>query len=305
MPENVTLRILIAGASGLIGKALQEHLLGLGMDVCVLVRKAQQADGKGKLFWNPEERIVDRLQLEGFDCWINLAGEPIASGRWTQKKKKKLLFSRLLTTAFLVELAQSLSSPPSCFINASAIGYYGNRGSEEVDEGSKGGEDFLSQVCQKWEGALEPLSKTDIRVVKLRTGIVLSKKGGALKAMLFPFKIGLGGKIGSGTQFMSWIAIDDLVAIISFVISHRGLKGAVNCVSPHPVTNRTFTEALAKTLGRPAFAPVPAFALRFLMGEMAEVLLLSSTRVKPRRLMEWNFPFRYPHLEQALKHLLD
>jgi uncharacterized protein (TIGR01777 family) len=234
------------------------------------------------------------------DLVVHLAGEPIAQ-RWTAERKRRIRESRTKGTALLASTLASLTRPPAVFLSGSAIGYYGNRGDEELDENSSAGTDFLAGVAQQWESATAPAAAAGIRVALLRTGIVLTAEGGALGKMLLPFKLGLGGRLGSGTQWMSWIALEDWVRAVRFVANATSMSGPVNLVAPNPVRNAEFAQTLARVLGRPSFAPVPTFALELLFGEMAEATLLASQRVRARRLLEAGFEFRQLTLEQALR----
>lgn len=298
------MKILISGSTGLIGSALTSCFKERGYEVVRLVR-SEALMGDNTILWDPEHRELKLEQFEGFDVVVNLAGENISSGRWSDKKKQKIRDSRVFGTHMLAELLARLQTPPKVFISASAIGYYGNRGDEIMTEESPAGKGFLSEVCQKWEEAANAAKNAGIRVVKLRIGVVLSTKGGALQKMLTPFKLGLGGIIGSGKQYMSWIAIDDVVGAVLYSINTDSLKGPVNAVSPQPETNYRFTKTLGKVLKRPTIFPLPAFVARFMLGEMADELLLSSTRVEPKSLIDSGYSFLYPELKHALKHLLE
>lgn len=282
------MKIAIAGASGLIGSALVPFFQAEGHQVMILKR-----DGQG-LYHVPFEKV---------DLLINLAGETV-SQRWTDRAMAKIKDSRVDTTSHLVEEVLKSSNPPSVFLNASAIGYYGNRDEQTVDESSSQGSGFLSEVAAAWEKALIPLQGKAIRTATLRFGVVLSDKGGALARMLTPFKLCLGGKIGTGEQFMSWIALDDVIGAINHVWMNDSLQGPINFVAPHPVRNEEFTKTLASCLNRPALFPMPAFAVKLIFGQMGEELLLSSTKVEPRKLVESRYPFLYPKLDQALKSII-
>lgn len=286
------MKILITGASGLIGQALITYLQEKGHEVKTLSRTHS-------ILWNPAKGMLTPHDLEGFDAIVNLSGENIA-GRWTEVKKEKIIKSRLDATKTLVNAISTLKHPPKVLVNASAIGYYGNRGDEKLDEKSTIGKGFLAEVCREWE---EAASNATTRVVYLRTGVVLSKKGGALAKMLTPFKLGLGGNIGDGNQWMSWIAIDDHIRAVEHLIENE-IKGPVNLVSPDAVTNREFTKTLGEVLHRPTMLPLPAFMVRVLFGEMGEETLLSSARVVPTVLEQSGFKFKYPQLKPALEHLL-
>ncbi len=298
------MKILIAGSSGLVGSELIKCFKGRGHEVMRLVRSEEQLSDD-TLLWDPEHHELKLSDFENFDVVINLAGENISIGRWTDEKKQKIRDSRVMGTHMLAELLARLENPPKLFLNASAIGYYGNRGDEVMTESSEPGAGFLSDVCQKWEEATDPAKNAGIRVVKLRIGVVLSTSGGALARMLLPFKLGLAGVIGSGKQYMSWIAMDDLIGIVLHIVNHENLEGPINAVSPHPVTNYAFTKALGKVLKRPTIFPMPAWVARFIMGEMADSLVLSSTRVAPNVLQQSDYTFLYPSIDKALEHLLE
>jgi uncharacterized protein (TIGR01777 family) len=297
------MRVLVSGASGLIGSALLPYLTARGHDADRLVRVLAKTRSAG-VFWDPSAGVLDATNLEGFDAVVHLAGENIAGGRWTAERKRRILESRRKGTQLLVETLSRLAQPPGVLVSASAIGLYGDRGPETVGEDSPPGKGFLPEVCVAWEEATRPASQKGIRVVTPRIGIVLSAAGGALKQMLRPFRMGLGGKIGSGNQYMSWITLDDLVRVICQSIEDHSLTGAVNAVAPNPVTNLEFTRTLGRVLSRPAILPLPAFAARLLLGEMANELLLSSTRVEPAKLLTTGFCFQHSELESALRHIL-
>ena len=254
--------------------------------------------------WDPAAGQIDAAALEGVDAAVHLAGENIASGRWTSSKKRRILESRVQGTRTLCDGLARLTCPPKALICASAIGYYGSRGDEVLTEESGPGTGFLADVCRAWEAAAEPAEKRGIRVVRLRIGVILSPAGGALAKMLLPFKLGAGGKIGDGKQYMSWIALDDLVVAIHHALVTESLSGPVNGVSPYPVANADFTRTLGRVLARPTLFPMPAFAARLAFGEMAKETLLASTRVDPARLRASGYKFRHPELEGALRHLL-
>ncbi len=296
------MEIAISGASGFLGSKLVPYLMEAGHKVKRLVRK-KQGISEHEIPWNPYKEFIERQALEGVDALIHLSGERI-DGRWTKEKKQRIRDSRVLTTQFLCKTLLELQNPPATWICASAIGIYGNRGNAWLTEESPPGEGFLADVCKDWEAATLPATKKGIRVVNLRIGVVLSPDGGALAKMLLPFKMGLGGVIGSGDQYWSWIAMDDLLAIFLFTLTHETLQGPVNAVAPNPVTNREFTRLLGRVLHRPTLLPLPAFMARLILGEMGEVLLMSSARVKPEKLLESDFTFHFPELELALRHLL-
>ncbi|HKP45567.1 MAG TPA: TIGR01777 family oxidoreductase [Pyrinomonadaceae bacterium] len=295
------MKILISGSHGLVGTALIEALERESHDVFRLVR---YAPGDHEVEWSPDRYSIALAQLEGFDAVVHLAGESIAEGRWTEEKKQKIRDSRVRGTRLLGDALANLAHPPKSFICASAIGFYGNRGDELLTEASAPGDDFLSQVCTEWEDAAALAKQKGIRVVNCRFGIILDKKGGALKKMLPPFRMGVGGKIGSGKQWMSWIALDDVVGALQFALGHQSLDGPVNFVAPSPVRNSEFTKALGRALSRPTLFPIPAFAVRLVFGEMGEALLLGSQRVQPMRLNDSGYSFKYPELDAAFKHIL-
>jgi hypothetical protein len=297
------MNILVTGASGLIGQALIPVLTTGGHRLTCLVRFKPRG-GESLVYWNPAAGDIDAAKLEGFEAVVHLAGEPV-TGRWNATKKTAIRESRVKSTRLLCETLTRLSKRPRVLVAASASGYYGDRGDEVMREESGAGPSFLSQVCQEWEAATKPAAASGIRVVNLRIGFVLSPLGGGLARMLPPFKMGVGGKIGSGKQYMSWIGIDDLVQIILFATTAETLNGTVNAVAPNPVTNLVFTKTLARVLGRPAIFPMPAFAVRLAFGEMGEELLLASARIEPARLLSAGYQFRFPELEGALRHVLD
>ena len=254
--------------------------------------------------WNPAAGELDPAQLDGIDAVVHLAGEPIAPGRWTARRKREILESRTGSTRLLSEVLARLTTPPSVLISASAIGYYGNRGDVRLDEESGPGSGFLAEVCVAWEQAVEPARRAGIRVAIPRIGVVLARHGGALAPLLLPFRLGLGGRLGHGRQYMSWIHIDDLVAAFQHALDQPDLEGPFNAVAPNPVPNTEFTKTLARVLHRPAFLPIPVPILRLALGELAEPLLLDSTRLTPSRLESTDFRFTHPKLEEALSSLL-
>jgi len=296
--------ILVSGSRGLIGSALVSFLTAEGHRVIPLVRSKPDSPAADAVRWDPEAGRIDPVGLEGLDAAVHLAGENLAEGRWTAEKKARIRDSRVRGTQLLCAALAGLEQPPQVLIGASAIGYYGDRGEETLTEESEPGSGFLADVCREWEAATEPATQRGIRVVNLRFGMVLSATGGALATMLPPFRKGVGGVLGNGKQFMSWIALDDVVGVIYHALLTPSLQGPVNAVSPHPVTNRQFTRILGKVLRRPTLLALPAFAARLAFGEMADALLLASARVEPTRLLETGFAFRYPELEGALRHLL-
>ena len=297
------MKVLIAGATGLVGTALKRSFGKKGIDVSDLVRTAANI-GLPEVEWHPNKGEIDAVALEGFDAVINLAGESIAEGRWTEEKKKRIRDSRIQGTNLLSETLAKLSTPPRVLLCASATGFYGNRGDEFLDEDSAPGKGFLADVCREWEEATRAASDGGIRVVNLRFGPIFSAEGGMLSKLLTPFRLGVGGKVGSGKQYISWIAMDDVVGAVNFALDHEELRGPVNVVTPNAVTNLEFTKTLGKVLSRPTFFAVPEFASRLAFGEMADEMLLASQRVEPKRLVEAKYQFRYPVLESALRHVL-
>lgn len=298
------MKILVTGSSGLMGSALVDALESEGDEAVRLVRSRDGMSGTRSAFWDPAAGRIDAAGLEGVDAVVHLAGENIAAGKWTRQKKARIQDSRIGGTRLLSEALAALKHPPRVFFCASAIGYYGDRGDEVLDEKSPAGEGFLAETCREWESATGPAAGKGIRVVLLRFGVVLSARGGALAKMLGPFRWGLGGPIGDGRQFISWVALEDAIAAIRHAIGHEKLSGAVNVVSPYPVRNITFARTLGRVLRRPTVFSLPAFAARLTLGEMADALLLSSTRVAPKRLQAAGFEYRFPHLESALRHSL-
>jgi len=295
-------RVLLTGSSGLIGQAALASLSAEGHKVVCLTRPQSRARGR-HISWDPSAGTINTDDLEDFDAVVHLAGESIV-GLWTPEKKARILESRVKGTRLLCESLAHLRDRPLVIVSASAIGFYGDRGDEVMNEESSEGSLFLSKVANAWEAATEPARRNGIRVVNLRIGFVLSKAGGGLGTMLLPFKLGIGGRVGSGRQYLSWIAIDDVVGAISHAILSDALRGPVNAVAPQPVTNREFTETLGRVLWRPTIFPLPVFAAHLMMGEMADNLLLASTRVEPTRLLESGYEFRYPQLKGALRHVL-
>ena len=298
------MKVLISGSSGLVGKALCNLLIKKGIAVYRLVREDPDTNPQA-IFWDPYEKKINLSAIENFDAVVHLAGENIASGRWTKALKEKIADSRILPTGFLAESLIKLNDPPKVFLSASALGFYGDRPDENLDEDSLPGEGFLAEVAKKWEEASYKVSEKGIRLVNMRIGVVLSKHGGALKRMLPVFKLGLGGRLGDGKQFMSWIGIEDLCRAIHFSILNQNISAAVNFVSPNPVTNSEFTKMLAKVLRRPALLPVPKFAPRMIFGQMADEILFSNAKIFPKKLHNNGFKFKYPELHDALKSTLS
>jgi uncharacterized protein (TIGR01777 family) len=297
------MKILVAGASGFIGKSLVLALMQAGYDVKILVRKNASL-AKNEISWAPEKGVISDSDLEGIEGIINLAGDNIFKGRWTEAKKRSIIESRLQTTRTLASCLFRLKNPAKLFINASAMGYYGNRGDLLLTEESSNGTGFLAHVCEEWEKATQALETMDVRVACLRFGIVLSPKGGALAKMLSGFKWGIGGRVGSGQQYMSWVSLEDVLAVFLHILKAEKLKGPINVVAPHPVTNHVFTKMLGKALGRPTILSLPTFAVRFLLGEKADELLLSSQRVSCSKLIHSGYTFLHSNLEKALPQLL-
>jgi uncharacterized protein (TIGR01777 family) len=295
------MHVLVTGATGFLGSRLVASLQKEGHRVTRLVRRSPQA---GEALWNYQERQIDVEQLATADAVIHLAGESIAEGRWNDAKKRRIRESRELGTRFLAESIARLPRRPQVLASASAIGYYGDRGDEQLTEDSPPGQGFLPEVCQAWEAACRPATEAGVRVVNVRIGVVLDKRGGALAKMLLPFKLGAGGRVGSGRQWWSWIALEDLIRVFQTALANERLTGPINGTAPQPVTNREFTKTLGKVLGRPTVFPMPAFAARLALGEMANDLLLASARVLPKRLKENVFQFQHPELEGALRSVL-
>ena len=291
-------QIAISGSHGFIGSEVMKSLQGAGHQVTPIVR-AKSAVENG-IAWNAETGYVDAARLEGIDALVHLAGESI-QGRWTPKKKARIRESRTKGTRVLCETLAQLEKPPRVLACASAIGYYGDRGDELLREESEPGGGFLPDVAQEWEAATEPAVQKGIRVVNLRTGVVLGSGGGALAQMLPPFKMGVGGRVGSGRQYMSWVALDDVVGAVEHALATESLQGPVNVVAPNPVRNIEFTKTLGRVLSRPTIFPLPAFVVKLVFGEMGENLLLGSQRVEPARLMASGYAFRYPELAAALQ----
>lgn len=296
------MHILISGSSGLIGSDLVTALTSAGQRITRLVRRAPEP-GRSEVRWDPLAGSLEGSALEGLDAVVHLSGANIA-GRWNPRKKALIRESRVRGTSLLCEKLAALGQPPKVLVAASAIGYYGDQGAQVLDEERPAAGDFLGAVCAAWEAAAQPARERGLRVVHLRFGVVLSPRGGALARMLLPFKLGLGGVVGPGTQYLSWIALDDAVGAIQHALASASLQGPANAVAPNPVTNLTFTKTLGKVLGRPTFLPMPVFAAHLAFGEMADALLLSSTRVEPKRLVADGFSFRFPELEGALRHVL-
>ncbi len=297
--------IIIAGSSGLIGTALVESLTGAGHRPIALVRRPPRP-GNDEIEWDPANGRFDQSVVDGVDAVINLAGAGIGDRRWTDEYRRTLVESRTDTTTLLARACSSAGRPPSVFLGGSAIGYYGNRGAEVLTEQSARGQGFLSDLVAAWEGAAQPAIDAGVRTCFLRSGIVLSTDGGVLPKFLPLFKLGLGGKFGSGQQYFSWISLDDEVAAIEYLLDNDSMAGPVNLTAPNPVTNAGFTEALAAELSRPAFLPIPEFGPKLLLGsDRADSLLFEGQRVEPAALVESGFRFRHPTITEALSHILD
>lgn len=297
------MKVLVSGASGLVGSALVPVLVARGDQVVRLVRSAAQA-GERAVVWDPLGEKLEAGDVEGFDAMVHLGGEGIATKRWTGEQMALIRDSRVKGSGILARTLAKLASPPEVLVCASAVGYYGDRGDEILVEESPPGKGFLAETCHMWEEACQPAADKGIRVVRLRIGVVLSAKGGALKLMLTPFQLGLGGPLGAGCHYMSWISLEDLVGVIECAITDKRLSGPVNAVAPNPVTNREFTKMLGEVLRRPTILPVPPFALRLMFGQLADEVLLASQRVVPSKLMGIDYPFRHRAVEAALRSAL-
>lgn len=295
--------VAITGATGLVGRALSEAFRLDGLAVTRLVRRPVEP-GSSDLFWKPDDGVIDAQHLEGIEACVHLAGESVAQ-RWTPETRRRIVDSRVQGTRVLCQALAGLERKPSVLVSASAVGFYGDRGAEPVDERSLPGEGFLAETCVRWEAETRPAWEAGIRVVQLRIGLVLSRQGGLLATVLPLFKLGLGGKLGGGAQYMSWITLHDLVRAITFCVRNDAVHEAVNAVAPNPVTNAEFTKALGARLGRPTFLPAPAFALKTALGDMAEEMMLAGARVHPTRLAEAGFTFDHPTLDDALRVELD
>ncbi|MBL8767624.1 MAG: TIGR01777 family oxidoreductase [Planctomycetes bacterium] len=299
----MTATVAISGASGLIGTTLATQLVASGLRV----RKFTRKDGGGQdaIHWDPARGALLPAQIDGLDAIVHLAGESIAGGRWTAARMARIRDSRVQGTRLIATTIAQLQHKPKVLVCASAVGFYGDRGDTEVDESSPPGTGFLAEVCQQWEAAAKPAQDAGVRVVWLRFGVVLAVQGGALERMLLPFKLGLGGRLGSGRQWMPWIAVTDAVTAIEVALARNDMKGVYNVVAPEAVTNATFTRTLARVLRRPAILPVPAFALRLALGRFADEALLSGSKVLPKRLVDAGFRYKWPQLEPALRNVLE
>ena len=301
--DRPRLTVAITGASGLIGRSLGHFLTTGGHDVIRFVRDSRKV-GEGSAYWNPATGEIDEAALSRSDAVVHLAGTSIAAGRWTDDRKSSILKSRAMGTELLARTIGNVSPRPRVLVSASAVGYYGDRGAEQLDEQAKSGAGFLAEVCRAWEGAARAAERAGVRVVLMRNGLALSPAGGALGQMLLPFKVGLGGRIGSGQQYVSWIDLDDLVALIVHALYTESLVGPVNATAPHPVTNATFTSALGRALGRPTIVPVPALAVKALFGQLGTEALLWGQRVLPRKATGAGFDFFYEGVEESLRFQL-
>jgi uncharacterized protein (TIGR01777 family) len=299
------MKILISGASGLVGTHLIPTLEAKGHEIFRLVRKTPK--NANEIQWNEKTGFseIEQPILENFDSVVHLAGDNVASENWSDEKKRRIRESRTTGTRVLVDALKKCANPPKVFVSASASGFYGDRKDEILTEESPKGEGFLPDVCDEWETEARHAEEFGARVVTPRIGVVLAKDGGALEKMLTPFKLGVGGVVGSGKQWMSWIALDDLIGIINFALENENLRGAVNTVAPNPATNEEFTKTFGKVLHRPTILPIPEFAIKLLYGEMGETLLLQGQRMIPKKLQDAGFEFQYPNLEDALKHVLN
>lgn len=295
------MKVAISGATGLIGTALRESLAADGIQILVLSRRPSLAPLE-TIHWDVENGRFDASRLDEVDAVVHLAGEPIAQ-RWNEARKKAIRESRVKSTRLLVEGLKSLTHKPKVLVSGSAIGFYGDRGDEVLEESSPPGSGFLPETCQAWEHAAMEAMGLGIRTAVLRTGIVLSTKGGALKTMLLPFRLGVGGKVGNGKQWMSWIHIDDIVGAIRHIIEKDDIMAAVNGTAPGPATNAEFTRALGRALSRPTLLPAPTFGIKFAFGEMATILL-EGQRVTPKKLLSTGYRFRFPELDAALRDVL-
>lgn len=296
------MRVLVSGAGGLIGAGLVRSLRAQGYEVLCLRRGPS---GNGAIGWDPAAGDLEGEALAGLDAVVHLAGENIAAGRWTPARKRAILDSRVQGTRLLCERLAGLGRRPAVLVCASAVGYYGDRGEVELDEHSPPGTGFLAEVCQAWEGAADPARLAGIRTAHLRFGMVLSGEGGALPRMALPYRLGLGGRLGTGRQYLGWISLADALRALGHLLENPGLAGPFNAVSPHPCTNAEFTRTLGQVLHRPTLFPVPAWAARLALGEMADELLLASTRALPRRLLASGFSYTHPELAPTLRLLLD
>jgi uncharacterized protein len=298
------MKVLITGANGFIGSHLTLALARQRHEVVRLTRGAPDPNDPRQFHWDPEKNEIDERCLEGVDAVIHLAGESIAAGRWNEEQKRRILESRVLGSRLLIDAISRRGDKPKAFVAASAIGYYGDRGAEELDEASQPGHDYLAQVVQAWEAETRRAAELGLRLLQLRFGVVLGREGGALAKMLLPFQLGLGGRIGSGQQFMSWITVQDLVRAVLFLLEQSTASGAYNVTAPNPVTNAQFTQSLGRALSRPTVFPMPAFAARLAFGEMADALLLGGQKALPARLKAAGFQWEAPYIGEGLSKVL-
>lgn len=299
------MKIVLAGATGFLGRPLTEALAADGHELVGLTRKPRTGGGFREVAWQPDGTAGPwAAEIDGADAVVNLAGESIAEGRWTAERKRALRDSRLRSTGSLVAAIAGATRAPSLLLSSSAVGYYGPHGDEPVDETTPAGDDFLARLSVEWEHAAQAAAALGTRVVLLRTGLVLEKDGGALAAMLTPFKLGVGGPLGNGRQYWPWIHRHDWIELVRFLVARPDAEGPVNATAPEPVPNEVFSKTLARVLGRPCLFRAPAFALRLAMGEMADALLLKGQRVVPATAVEMGFEFRYRDLEPALRDIL-
>jgi uncharacterized protein len=300
--DSAPLRVALSGSTGFLGQALTKHLTAAGHDVIPLSRRSHAGAGRS-IAWDPARGELAPNALDGIDAVIHLAGENVAQ-RWTDDVKREIRDSRVKSTALLARTVQAMERPPRMLLSGSAVGIYGDSGNELLDESSSPGRGFLADVVRVWEDATSALDRADVRVVHMRTGTVLGTQGGALEKMLTPFKLGLGGRIGAGTQVMSWIALEDWTRAVAFLLGAGQLRGPVNLVAPVPVTNADFTHALGHALGRPTIVSIPETAIKLMFGEMGEATILASQRVVPTRLLGAGFTFRYETIDAALPAVL-
>ncbi len=298
------MRIAVTGSSGLIGRALTSRLEAAGHDVLRVVRRSVPDRARGEAHWDPALGVIDAEQLEGLGAAVHLAGENVAEGRWTAEKKAAIRRSRVGGTRLLAGALAAVKMPPLCLLSASATGYYGDRGDEVLDEESTPGRGFLADTCRAWESATDVAAEAGVRVVHLRFGVVLTPEGGALQKLGLPFRMGVGGRIGSGRQYMPWVSRTDAVGAILHALKRSDVCGPVNVVAPEAVTNGDFTRALGRALKRPTLLPLPAFVARALLGEMADEMLLAGQRARPKVLEDTSYAFQHPALEPTLRRLL-
>jgi uncharacterized protein (TIGR01777 family) len=299
------MRIVLAGATGFLGRPLVRRLAGAGHTVVALSRRPGADAGTARtVAWDPAGPPgAWTAEIDRADAVINMAGEPIAGARWTDAHKRRVRDSRIAATRSLAAAVRAASRPPSVFVSGSAVGYYGPHGDEVVTEDTPAGADFLGHVCADWEAEAAPVASAATRLVYVRTGLVLGRDGGALREMLFPFRIGMGGPLGSGRQYWPWIHLEDWLAMTQWLVENPNAAGAFNATAPEPVPNREFARELGRAMHRPSFMPAPAFALRLVLGEMADALLLAGQRAVPRKAEDLGFAFRYSHLPQALRDI--